>query len=398
MKMENFKKAKLYDASGNLNDRWFVYYYFLNPETSKFQRFREWIPQKIHTAGGRRDKGHEMIKAINQKLFEGFNPFASHEKKYTLLKDALNFILDIKSQTCRIRTFHTYRYLTVGLLKWMKLKKVENMTVEQFKFVHAQEYMDYSKKDLKLSNTTCNYRRQYLKSLFEALIEREYVTVNPFNKVKKLPQEEAEIISFSPKELSIMQRHLPNYDYNLYVCACLVFYCFIRPQEIVRLKVNHFRLSSHSIIIPGTVSKNKKHEVVQIPNALMPVLQRFNLNFPDDYFVFSRNLDRGDKEVAPTRIAEKWREFADIVGLKKKIYALKNTGVGMAIENGINLRDLQLQLRHYSLEMTQIYLDKFKRRPSEKLARDFPDLSAIGNHHEPESPLKSSDIYTPIYS
>jgi integrase len=199
-------------------------------------------------------------------------------------------------------------------------------------------------------------------------------------------------------ELAIMQKKLPSWNFDLYCVACLVFYCFIRPQEIVRLKVDHFRLPSRMIVIPGSVSKNKKHEVVQIPNALMPVLMRLNLNFPGDHFVFSRKLKRGDKEIAPTRLAEQWRHFANEFGLTKNLYSLKNTGVGMAIENGINLRDLQLQLRHHSLEMTQIYLDKFKRRPSEKLARDFPDLSAIGNQHAPESPLKSSDIYTPIYS
>ena len=66
----------------------------------------------------------------------------------------------------------------------------------------------------------------------------------------------------------------------------------------------------------------------------------------------------------------------------------------MAIENGINIRDLQLQLRHSNLEMTQIYLDKFNRRPSEKLANDFPDLGQIGR--KPEPPLRPAP--PPIYT
>jgi len=35
----NFKLAKLYDADGNLAARWFVFYYFNNPVTGKYQRF-----------------------------------------------------------------------------------------------------------------------------------------------------------------------------------------------------------------------------------------------------------------------------------------------------------------------------------------------------------------------
>ncbi|MCX6266194.1 MAG: site-specific integrase [Bacteroidetes bacterium] len=180
----------------------------------------------------------------------------------------------------------------------------------------------------------------------------------------------------------------------MYVCACLIFYCFLRPQEIMRLKVEHFQLNSRLIVIPGTVSKNKKHEVVQIPNALVPVLKKLDLNYPGDYFVFTRHLVRGTKEAAPTRMAGYWRKFANEFGIKKNIYSLKHTGAGMAIENGINLRDLQLQLRHWSLEMTQVYLDKFKRRPSEKLANDFPDLGQLIMKSEPKITPIPTTIYT----
>jgi integrase len=166
----------------------------------------------------------------------------------------------------------------------------------------------------------------------------------------------------------------------------------------MRLKVEHFQLNSRLIVIPGTVSKNKKHEVVQIPNALVPVLKKLDLNYPGDYFVFTRHLVRGTKEAAPTRMAGYWREFADHYGIKKNIYSLKHTGAGMAIENGINLRDLQLQLRHWSLEMTQVYLDKFKRRPSEKLAREFPDLASMGRNTAPVYAPLPSEIYNPSLS
>ncbi|MCX6280058.1 MAG: hypothetical protein NT004_18495 [Bacteroidetes bacterium] len=76
--MENFKTAKLFDAGGDLSKRWFVFYQFISPETGKYRRFQLWVPHKILTASGRRDKGHEIIKTINNKLKQGFNPFAHH--------------------------------------------------------------------------------------------------------------------------------------------------------------------------------------------------------------------------------------------------------------------------------------------------------------------------------
>lgn len=91
-----------------------------------------------------------------------------------------------------------------------------------------------------------------------------------------------------------------------------------------------------------------------------------------NYFAFTRNLRPGIKEAAPTRISEYWRAWANKHNITKCIYQLKHTGAGMALQSGIDVRDLQLQLRHHSLEMTQVYLEKFNKRPSENLRKNFP--------------------------
>ncbi len=380
--MENFKKAKLFDAGGDLSKRWFVYYSFRSPETGKFQRFQHWVPQKILTGSGRRDKAHLMINSINQKLRQGFNPFAHMEKKYTFLSVAMAYVLKIKVNSTRLRTHHTYSSMLNIFDRWLEKKNMKNFPVDDFSYYHAQEFMDYTLEVLKNSNRTYNNRLTAMKTIFKVLVKREWIFQNPFDRIEFLEEEEPEIKAFTTEELMKMQQHLPRWNFDLYVCACLIFYCFIRPQELVRLRVSNFNLAKRQIIIPGKVSKNKKQEVVQIPDSLMPVLMKLKLDCPGDYFVFGKDQKRGEKEYAPTRIAEAWREFADYYGIEKTIYSLKHTGVGMAIESGINIRDLQLHLRHSSLEMTQIYLDKFNKRPSEKLTANFPDLARLTNKTE----------------
>ena len=268
------------------------------------------------------------------------------------------------------------------------------MPVDDFSYHHAQEFMDFTQTKLKNSNRTYNNRVTAMKTLFKVLVKREWILSNPFDKIDHLPEEDPAIVAFSTEDLINMQKNLPSWNYDLYVCACLIFYCFIRPQEMVRLTVSNFNLKSRMIVIPGKASKNKKQEVVQIPNAMVPVLMKLDLNYPGDYFVFSKNQQRGKVEYAPTRMAEAWRVFAKQYGIDKNLYSLKHTGVGMAIESGINIRDLQLQLRHSSLEMTQIYLDKFNRRPSEKLANNFPDLGQRAAKKEPEIKPLPPQVYT----
>ena len=393
--MQNFKTAKLFDAGGDLSQRWFIFYYFRSPETGKFRRFRNWIPSTISSATLRRDKAHVMIKTINKKLLQGYNPFVNLDKRYKLLSAGLTYVLTLKQTTCRIRSYHTYCSFVKQFTEWLELKKMISIAVDDFNYYHAQEFMDYTKSKLKNGNRTYNHRVTGMKSIFKMLLKREWILVNPFENIERLPEEDPEIEAFTIEELMLMQQHLPDYDFNLYVCACLVFYCFIRPAEIVRLKVSNIRLVNKVIVIPGKASKNKKQEVVEIPNALMPILMMLDLSFPGDYFIFARHLKRGPAEIAPTRIAEAWRIFANEYGIAKNIYSLKHTGVGMAIENGINIRDLQLQLRHSNLEMTQIYLDKFNHRPSEMLSKNFPDLSRLAKNTSPARLPLPDYIYNP---
>jgi integrase len=259
--MDNFKAAKLFDAGGDLSKRWYVYYSFRSPETGKFRLFQKWIPQKIMTCSGRRDKAHAIIKSINQKLRQGFNPFAHIEKKYSSVSSAMKYVISIKETSCRKRTYHTYSSMVHIFDEWLKKKKLENLPVDDFNYYPAQEFMDYTKTKLHNSNRTHNNRVTAMRTIFKLLVKREWILINPFEKIDMMPKEQAEIIAFNMDELMTMQQYLPQWNYDLYVCACLIFYCFIRPQELVRLKVSNIYLVNRAIVIPGRVSKNKKLQI-----------------------------------------------------------------------------------------------------------------------------------------
>ncbi len=74
--MNKYRLAKLYDANNDLSNQWFVYFYYKHPESGKFIRFRKVISNRILTKSGRRDKAHNLIKELNLKLKQGWNPYA----------------------------------------------------------------------------------------------------------------------------------------------------------------------------------------------------------------------------------------------------------------------------------------------------------------------------------
>jgi len=373
--MENFKPAKVFDADGDLSQRWFVFYYYKNPDTGKYERFREMISSTLKTRTARYTKAKELKEIINKRLLQGFNPYAGNDPRQTNILDGITYVEEMQS-TLRTRTRHTYSCVLRRFREFLEDDNVRlaKLTVEEFNYMHAQRFMDYYMKKHKVTNRTHNYVAMHLKSCFNLLVEREWILVNPFKKIKKLEVEQTEIVAFTDDELQILRENLPEYNFDLNIVAGLIYYCFLRPAEIVRLQVYHFHIDEGFISVPANVSKNKKQDTVDIPENFLEDLRQLDLNFPPTHYVFSRHLKRGDKEVAPTRIAEHWREFANEFGISKKIYALKHTGNGKAVESGISVRDLQLHNRHSNLDMTQRYLDRFSRKPSTKVVKNFPKM------------------------
>ena len=400
--MEKYKLAKLYDASGDLSKRWYVEYFFVHPETKKFIRFKENISEKLKTRSDRRQRAAELMHTINDRLKKGFNPFTYQEKRSTTVAQALDFVYELKKSYCRKKTAQSYKSNIGRVKQWLIDSGQAELQLKDFTPQMAQQFIDENKMHHHLSNRTHNDYIVHVRNFFKVLKKRQWIYLNPFDDIEKLPVTEPDLISFSEAELDMMVNSLPLWDFNLYAIASLIFYGFLRPQEIVRLRIRHLLLDKNLILVPGEVSKNKKSEVIQIPPGLRPILQAMDLDYPSDWYIFSTKLYRGTQEIAPTRIDGFWSAYAKEVGIGKTIYALKHTGNGMAIDAGINLRDLQLHNRHHSLDMTQRYADRFRKHTSEELNEKFPDLIRLASQRAkrmiPSHCIPLGDRYNPDLS
>lgn len=371
--MEVYKLAKLNDASGDLSKQWFVYYSYRHPETREFVRFKHVISTRLKTKVSRFQRASELIKNVNYRLKSGWNPYAEAEAKFTNLISAMQHCLEFKSASLRKRSIHTYTHLINCFITFLNKKNLHRITVEEFSSKNAREFLDYCKIEKKITNRTYNNYLSHMRTFFNFLIDREYLNFNPFTRIKNLQKEDSEITAFTRDEMATLRDKLPAENQELYVVCLLIFYCFIRPAEIMRLRIENFDLRQAIVNIPGHASKNKRQDVVIIPDMLVEEIKKLHWERSNtNMFAFTRKLKPGIKEAAPTRIAGIWREWADKHDIHKCIYQLKHTGAGMALQSGIDVRDLQLQLRHHSLDMTQIYLEKFNKRPSENYRLNYP--------------------------
>ena len=373
-----YSKVVINDYKGDLSQRWYVYFSFQDPDSGKMKPFKFFISQKFKTRTSRFNEAARMRDEYKDKLKTGWTPFAKSGGEYTTLKKAIEHYLEVKSPpVLRKRTYDTYKSHLSFLQDYTSKVGLDLRYVNDFSKFDAEKFMQKTRINKKHSNRSHNNVLTTMRTVWTFFVKYEYCNRNVFQFVDTLMEEEPSIIPYTAAELSIISNNLPKYNERLWIIAQLIFYCFMRPQEIVRLKFENFNLIGGFVITPGGSSKNKKSEVIVIPIPLLNFLKTVDFeSYQHNWYVFSKKLNPGPVEIAITRIDEAWMKFRDSVGGlgNKKIYWLKHTGNGIAADSGINIRDIQTHNRHSSLEYTQRYIMKL-RPGSKKIAEQFQNMN-----------------------
>lgn len=139
-----------------------------------------------------------------------------------------------------------------------------------------------------------------MKSLFQVLVDREIILNNPFKNFKKHKEYGSrKNLAFNEDQISEIKKNIEEKDPELWLFIQFIYYCFLRPNEIRQLEHRYIHPVEKQIFIPSNISKNGK-----------------------DY----------------------------------TLYFWKHSGVIAAYKAGVDIKTIQSQCRHHSLEQTDIYL------------------------------------------
>lgn len=150
--------------------------------------------------------------------------------------------------------------------------------------------------------------------------------------------------------------HLLATDPQLWLLCLLQYYTFIRPIEWMRMEITDIHLGEGYIQVPGAKSKNRKTQRVVIPEPLAPLLSAAIAEMPENQrFVF----EFGGKPYA-SACTFRIRHHKALAKLRLpagiNLYSWKHTGAVAAARAGVPLKQLQMQLRHASLDQVAAYL------------------------------------------
>jgi len=261
-------------------------------------------------------------------------------------------------------TVSSYMSDLLQLSKWLKKqnKDLNNCTESDLNSFLA------SKIDQGNSTTSVNRALSSIKGFYNWLVYNNYLSVNPSELLespkigRKLPvhisEEDVEKILNAPK-LSI------NKGVRDKTILELLYATGLRISELTNLKLNQIDLTRGIVRVMG---KGNKERIIPIGETALTWLNNFINNYRQDFILNKNNnyifLNRKGDQLSRKFCWSLITSYSKKVLPSKKIspHSLRHAFATHLLNNGADLRSVQMLLGHLNLSTTQIYTHVAKER------------------------------------
>jgi integrase len=370
----------LRDYKKSLTRKWYIEYKFLNNEGKLCKSKYSGDINHYNTVEQREEEAQKAIDYINK--FADTPPKRPGSRKALpvglqdeslLIKLVEDFLHQRKSRV-RSKSYSTYKSVVYNFIHWLNENKYSSSKIKYFGEDLASKYIDSLSP---LANNTKNKHLVVLRMLFKYALKSKVIKSNPFESVDGFSKVAVPAAAFTPEQRYRLRREIEGEDPQLWLFCMMIFYTFIRPGELRMLKVENVWLDEHKIEIPAEVSKNKKRQFVQIPTQLAVMLEDMDIRqYPGNYYLFTADGYPGLKHVSINYMSNRFRNYLVKLKFSKRhvLYSWKHTGAAACAKAGIPVKDIQLQLRHHSLDQTDQYLKSMGLFETERIKNLFPDV------------------------
>lgn len=359
--------------------RWFVEFYAYDPEIGGMHRKRISV-KPCKTVSLRRMYANELVKEINDKLFRGWNPFEAQlsPKQYVSFEKVVSqyfkFLQKLTEEDLmRIKTFNGYvSYMNV-FRSWAEKQGRRLMYAYQFKRETIEDFLEHLWiHEGKSARTRDNYLA-WLRSFAKYMLEKEWISEDPtagMAMIQGKRKVEKNRTVIPRMEMQKLKEHLMEYDRYFLLASYILYYCFIRPKEMSFIRLRDINIKSGTIIVHGEVSKNRKGDVVTLPDCVVKLMLSLNIfSASDECFLFSDGCRPGLRYRSAKQFTDRWTALRNHFRWPNeyKFYSLKDTGITDMITDQTDMLAVRDQARHSSLEMTDKYTPLWSREANEKI-------------------------------
>ena len=277
-----------------------------------------------------------------------------------ILSEKEKFAEWLKFRRYSTNTVKTYTESLVVFLTFFRNKSIEELD-NQDVVTFVDRYILNNRFSFSYQNQVINAIKLYFREIRKSNIEvdslkrprREYRLPNVLSK--------DEVKAILGASLNIKHRAMLS----------LIYACGLRRSELLNLKVTDVDSKRHMLIIRNAKGYKDRH--VPISDKTIKMLREYYALYRPKTWLFG-----GDKEnepYSPTSLQNVLRNALRKAGIKKKatLHWLRHSYATHLLENGTDLRYIQVLLGHKSSRTTEIYTH-VSQKSLQKIKSPFDDL------------------------
>ena len=210
-----------------------------------------------------------------------------------------------------------------------------------------------------LSPSTVNTRVKTLQTTFRCLVDEEVIPYNPIEGVKRIPDpdELTEVLTIEELKQILKAPDKSTFaGFRDHTLMHVLIDGMMRISEAANLRVSDFDFTQDTVTIRAKIAKSRKYRTLPlkpITSRLVERLIQANANFNSDY-VFLMNYG---EPVTRDHFRKRLKGYAKTANIKKNVYPhlLRHTSATLFLEDGGDIRHLQMLLGHADLRMVVRY-------------------------------------------
>lgn len=353
MPIVSFKPAEL-----RIGTDWLIVYYAKNPQTDRLVRFRNRVP-KMSNKKERLRFAQKMIETINEQLYSGWSPYIGN---LTDVK-TLDFCFDYYQKTLskelsdgvkRKSTYNNYKHFITAFSEYLSIYQKKAKFISDISTLICDHFLDRIYIEKEKSARTYNFYLKCMRTFFNFCLSKGFIKENPVKNTKSKTIKDKTRVVLNQKEKKQLQL-LREDNFHFFVFCMTTYYCFIRPNELKKLRVEHVNIEEGYITVPDSISKNRKTENVTIPNIFVEDMKEHIGKAPKNLFLFGQNFFPHKSPLV--NLTYQWDKVRKKYGFRKEVqfYSLKDTGITDMLNAGVPAIKVRDQARHSDLRITEIY-------------------------------------------
>ncbi len=338
---------------------WYIDFYSFDPASGVMKR-KKYMLDSVEKVKDRRRQAAEMIESLLKLLRGGWSPWVNVDdnRGYTLLDDALSKYEASLEKLPKLKTRQSYGSRLNVLREYISSQVLPPKYVYQYNTSFISDFLDWLYLDRDVTGRTRNNYRGWCPSMAAFFIEREYISTNPVEKIKCVPEDKKKRQPLSHQMLQRLSSYLKKENPLFYLACMMEYYLMIRPTELCNVRIGDISIKEQSVFIPAEVSKNKRDGKVGLNDEVLKLMLDIDLfRHPSQCYIFGDKMRTCMTKPSSEIFRRWWKKVRKALnwGDEYRFYSLKDSGI-RDLANAAGIVIARDQARHTDVATTNKYL------------------------------------------